>query len=55
MGPFIVELDGNGTSLVPRPFRWNRIVNMLCAAPDPFLCAGASHCSLEPSSFGVSI
>lgn len=29
MGPFIVELNGNDTSLVPRPFRWNRIVNML--------------------------
>jgi carboxypeptidase C (cathepsin A) len=29
MGPFIVRLDGNATSLVLRPFRWNRIVNIL--------------------------
>ncbi len=29
MGPFIVRLDGNATSLMLRPYRWNRIVNIL--------------------------
>ena len=29
MGPFHVLLKGNTTSLAPRPYRWNRLVNML--------------------------
>ena len=29
MGPFHVLLEGNTTSLAPRPYRWNRLVNML--------------------------
>jgi carboxypeptidase C (cathepsin A) len=29
MGPFSVLLNGSSTSLVLRPFRWSRIVNIL--------------------------
>ena len=29
MGPFRVLLEGSSSSLAPRPYRWNRVANML--------------------------